>query len=74
MQGYSRVIMGLTNIETQPVIQFHGLRRSIIFMYLKKNGFSFFFKFDMKLTSKIMYIHFLSYFYLNTNTYTIDVT
>jgi hypothetical protein len=28
VQGYSRVIMGLTNIETQPLIHFHRLRGS----------------------------------------------
>jgi hypothetical protein len=41
--SYSRVIMDLTNIETQSVIHFHCLRGSFIF--IKKNivGFSFFF-------------------------------
>jgi hypothetical protein len=35
--------MGLTNIETQPVIHFHRLRGSFIFMYvLKKNKRSWF--------------------------------
>jgi hypothetical protein len=32
LQGYSLVIMGLTNIETQPVIHFHHLRGSFTFI------------------------------------------
>jgi hypothetical protein len=32
IQGYSRVIMGFTTIETQPVIHFHRLRESFIFI------------------------------------------
>jgi hypothetical protein len=35
IQGYSRVIMGLTNIETQTVIHFHRLRGSLYLV--KKN-------------------------------------
>jgi hypothetical protein len=33
IQGYSRVIVGLTNIETQPVIHFHRLRVSFILLF-----------------------------------------
>jgi hypothetical protein len=33
VQGYSRVIMGLTNVEMQPVIHFHRLRGSFIFIF-----------------------------------------
>jgi hypothetical protein len=33
IQGYSRVITGVINIETQPVIHFHRLRGSFIFTY-----------------------------------------
>jgi hypothetical protein len=48
VHSYSRVIMDLTNIETQSVIHFHCLRGSFIQIYtifIKKNivGFSFFF-------------------------------
>jgi hypothetical protein len=32
IQGYSRVINGLTNIQTQPVIHFHRLRGEFIFI------------------------------------------
>jgi hypothetical protein len=39
IQGYSRVIMGLTHIETQPVIHFHRLRRSFIFIKKKHSWF-----------------------------------
>jgi hypothetical protein len=42
---YSRVIMGLTSLETQPVIHFHRLRGSFIFIKkkIKTVGFSVFF-------------------------------
>jgi hypothetical protein len=32
IQSYLRVIMGVTNSETQPVIHFHRLRGSFIFI------------------------------------------
>jgi hypothetical protein len=39
IQGYSRVIMGLTNMETQIVIHFHRLRGSL-YLFKKKSKHS----------------------------------